>query len=147
MFFIIYDLWRPFYRLVNIRQFIDCFGIAVDLSYTWPTGPRWAITTELKMTEWKTTVHISSSSQSSINAMKNVLADGRLTSSSPLPPTTHPLDAPTDHPYPYTSWGGLWVTLLPGSGIHCPNLIKSSRKVAEFVFGQQKITLQRRIYL
>ena len=81
MFFIIYDLWRPFYRLVNIRQFIDCFGIAVDLSYTWPTGPRWAITTELKMTEWKTTVHISSSSQSSIAAQqKIVLADGSLCS-------------------------------------------------------------------
>ena len=33
---------------------------------------------------------ISSSSQSSIAALKNVLADGRLTSSPPLPPTTHP---------------------------------------------------------
>ena len=42
--------------------------------------------TELKMTEWKTTVDISSSSQSSIAALKNVLADGRLTSSPPLSP-------------------------------------------------------------
>ena len=38
------------------------------------------------MTEWKTTVHILSSSQSSIAALKNVLADGRLTSNPPLPP-------------------------------------------------------------
>ena len=37
--------------------------------------------TELKMTEWKTTVHISSSSQSSIATQKKiVLADGSLCS-------------------------------------------------------------------
>ena len=44
---------------------------------------------------------ISSSSQNSIAAMKNFLADGRLT----------PSGAPTNHPilYPYTYWGGLWV--------------------------------------
>ena len=41
----------------------------------------YADTTELKMTEWKTTVHISSSSQSSIAAQqKIVLADGSLCS-------------------------------------------------------------------
>ena len=45
-----------------------------------------AQTTELKITEWKTTVDISSSSQSSIATLKNVLPDGRLTSSPPLPP-------------------------------------------------------------
>ena len=43
-------------------------------------------TTELKMTEWKTMVHIASSSQSSNAAQKNVLADGRLTSSPPHSP-------------------------------------------------------------
>ena len=48
-------------------------------------------TTELKMTEWKSTVDVSSSSQSSIAEMKNLLADGRLTSSQPPPP-------------PYTLW-------------------------------------------
>ena len=36
-------------------------------------------TTELEMTEQKTTGHISASSQSSIAALKDVLADGRLT--------------------------------------------------------------------
>ena len=37
------------------------------------------IPTELEMTEQKTTGHISASSQSSIAALKDVLADGRLT--------------------------------------------------------------------
>ena len=65
------------------------------------------------MTELKTTVHISSSSQSSIAALKDVLAYGRLTSSPPLPslPPT-PSGAPTvpyTLSYPYTYWGGLWV--------------------------------------
>ena len=57
-------------------------------------------------------LHILSSSQSSITALKNVLADGRLASSPPLPPTTHPLLHPptTPIPYPYTYWGGLWVS-------------------------------------
>ena len=56
--------------------------------------------TELKMTEWKITVHISSSSQISIAALKNVLADGRFTSSPPLPLPHHtPSFAPTNHPY------------------------------------------------
>ena len=64
------------------------------------------------MTEWKSEVPYLSSSQSSIAALKNVLADGRLTSSPPLPPTTHPLSHPptTPIPYPYTYWGGLWVS-------------------------------------
>ena len=68
-------------------------------------------TTELKMTEWKSTVDVSSSSQSSIAKMKNFLADGRLTSSQPPPPPLHPLAHPptTPIPYPYTYWGGLWV--------------------------------------
>ena len=51
------------------------------------------------MTELKTTVHISSSSQSSIATLKNVLADGRLTNSPPLPPTTHPHSHPLTTPY------------------------------------------------
>ena len=70
------------------------------------------------MTEWKTAVHISSSSQSILAALKNVLADGRLTSSPPLPPTTHPLLHPptTPKPYPYTYWGGLWVSQRGGLG-------------------------------
>ena len=37
------------------------------------------LATELEMTEQKTTGHISASSQSSIAALKDVLADGRLT--------------------------------------------------------------------
>ena len=53
---------------------------------------------------------ISSSSQSSIAAMKNFLADRRLTSSPPLPPLHHLAHPPTTPiPYPYTYWGGLWV--------------------------------------
>ena len=37
---------------------------------------------------------------------------GRLMSSPPLPPTTQPLSHPptTPLPYPYTYWGGLWVS-------------------------------------
>ena len=51
------------------------------------------------MTEWKRKVQIPSSSQSSIAVMKNFLADGRLTSSPPLPPTMHtPPGAPTTTP-------------------------------------------------
>ena len=71
-----------------------------------------ATSTELKMTEWKSKVPYSSSSQSSIAALKNVLEDKRLTSSPPLPPTTHPLLHPptTPIPYPYTYWDGLWVS-------------------------------------
>ena len=70
--------------------------------------------TELELTEQKTTGQISASSQSSIAALKDVLAYGRLTSSSPLPPP-HTLWRTHDHPYsglfpyPYTYWGGLWV--------------------------------------
>ena len=42
---------------------------------------QFTVITELKMTEWKTTVHISASSQSSIAAQQNiVLADGSLCS-------------------------------------------------------------------
>ena len=48
-------------------------------------------TTELEMTEQKTTGQISASSQSSIAARKDVLACGRLTSSPPLPPPLHAL--------------------------------------------------------
>ena len=36
----------------------------------------YVVTTELKMTEWKRMVALSSSSQSSFAAMKNVLTDG-----------------------------------------------------------------------
>ena len=57
------------------------------------------MSTEIKITEWKTTVHILSSSQSGIAVLKNVLADGRLMSSPPLPPHHTPSFAPTDHPY------------------------------------------------
>ena len=49
------------------------------------------MSTEIKITEWKTTVHILSSSQSGIAVLKNVLADGRLMSSPPLPPPPHTL--------------------------------------------------------
>ena len=49
-------------------------------------------------------VHILSSTQSSIAALKDVSAYGRLTSSPPLPPPPSPSGAPTDHPYTY--WGG-----------------------------------------
>ena len=59
------------------------------------------------MTEQKTTVHISSSSQSSIAALKDVLAYGRLTSSPP--PSPSGAQPTTPIPYPYTYWGGLWV--------------------------------------
>ena len=47
------------------------------------------------MTEQKSVVPISSSSQSSIAAMKNIVAEGRY--SSLLPPT--PSGEPTDHLY------------------------------------------------
>ena len=47
--------------------------------------------TELEVTEQKTTGQISASSQSSIAALKDVLAYGRLTSSPPLPPPLHAL--------------------------------------------------------
>ena len=59
---------------------------------------RSVFTTELELTEQKTTGHISSSSQSSIAALKDVLAYGRLTSSPPLPPP-FTLWRTTDHPY------------------------------------------------
>ena len=48
------------------------------------------------MTEWKSTNLTSSSSQSSIAAMKKFLAEGRLTPLS-SPPT--PSGAPSDHTY------------------------------------------------
>ena len=50
------------------------------------------------MTEWKSKVPYSSSSQSSIAALKDVLEYGRLMSSHPLRPPS-PSGAPTDHPY------------------------------------------------
>ena len=54
--------------------------------------------------------HISASSQSSIAALKDVLAYGRLTSSPPLPPPSRSGALPIiPIPYPYTYWGGLWV--------------------------------------
>ena len=58
-------------------------------------------------------MHISSSSQSGIATLKDVLAYGRLTSSPPLPPgalLTTPI------PYPYTYWGGLRVKPVGGGG-------------------------------
>ena len=51
------------------------------------------------MTEWKTTAHISSSSQISIVALKDVLPCWRLTSSPSLPPL-HPLGHPPTRPIP-----------------------------------------------
>ena len=54
--------------------------------------------TELELTEQKTMGHISSSSQSSIAALKDVLAYGILTSSPPLPPP-FTLWRTTDRPY------------------------------------------------
>ena len=54
------------------------------------------------------TYSISSSSQSSIATLKDVLADGRLMSSPPLP-LLHPLAHPPTTPIPYTYRGGLWV--------------------------------------
>ena len=55
-------------------------------------------------------MHISSSSQSSIAALKDVLAYGRLTNSPPLSPPSPSGAVPTTPiPYPYTYWGGLWV--------------------------------------
>ena len=77
------------------------------------------LATELKMTEWKSEVPYLSSSQSSIAALKNVLADGRLTSSPPLPPTTHPLSHPPTTHIPYTYWGGLWVSQRVWGGKGC----------------------------
>ena len=62
----------------------------------------YSIHTELNMTEWKSKVQISSSSQSSIAEMKNFLVDGRLTSSPPLPPHHTHSGAPTDHPYTHS---------------------------------------------
>ena len=57
------------------------------------------------MTEWKSTNPTSSSSQSSIAAMKNFLADGRLTPlSSPSPPP-HPLAHPATTPIPQAQPG------------------------------------------
>ena len=53
------------------------------------------------MTEWKTTVDILSSSQSSIAALKNVLSDVRLASSPPFPPTTNPPSHPPTTLKPY----------------------------------------------
>ena len=47
--------------------------------------------TELELTEQKTTGQISASSQSSIAALKDVLAYGRMTSSPPLSPPLHAL--------------------------------------------------------
>ena len=53
------------------------------------------------MTEWKSTNPTSSSSQSSIAAMKNFLADRRLTPlSTPLPSPIHPLTHPPTTPIP-----------------------------------------------
>ena len=59
--------------------------IASGVPCTVPFGTRgkqeFTLSTELKMTEWKTTVHILASSQSSIAAQqKIVLADGSLCS-------------------------------------------------------------------
>ena len=54
-------------------------------------------------------MHISSSSQSSIALLKDVLAYGRLTDPPPLLyPLAYPLTTPI--PYPYAYWGGLWVS-------------------------------------
>ena len=52
------------------------------------------------MTEWKSTNPTSSSSQSSIAAMKNFLADRRLTPLPPLHPLAHTLITPNPHAWP-----------------------------------------------
>ena len=93
-------------KCVELALYTKCFCESLELI------------TELKMTKWKTTVHISSSSQSSIATLKNVLADGRLTSSPPLPHTTHRMHPPTTLiPYPYTYWGSLWVSQRVGGWV------------------------------
>ena len=71
------------------------------------------------MTEWKSKVPYSSSSQSSIAALKDVLAYGRLTSSHPLrsPPFTLWRTVTTPIHYPYTYWGGLWVRQRVWGGV------------------------------
>ena len=69
--------------------------------------------TELKMTEWKTTVHISFSSQRGIAALKNVFTYGRLTRSPPLPPTTHPLSHLPTTPIPIGAvWGEIYEPFM-----------------------------------
>ena len=57
------------------------------------------------MTEWKSPNPTSSSSQSSIAAMKNFLADGRLTPLSPLPPPPLTLAHPPTTHIPHTRPG------------------------------------------
>ena len=73
------------------------------------------------MTEWKSINPTSSSSQSSIAAMKNFLADGRLTplSSNPLPPHTLWRTIRQPRPAGHGKWG--WSEGAPGqyqSGQH-----------------------------
>ena len=89
---------------------IEKFTLLISLKYRIFWQYLFTLLTELKMAEWKSKVPYSSSSHNSIAGLKNVLADGRLTSSPPLPLTTHPLSHPPTTPIPYTYWGGLWVS-------------------------------------
>ena len=77
---------------------------------TWNNTYLSMLLTEIEMTEKKIMVHILSSSHSSIAALKDVLAYGRLMSSPHLPPPSPSGALPTTPiPYPYTYRGSLWV--------------------------------------
>ena len=83
---------------------------------------RLVLSTELYMTEWKITNPTSSSSQSSFAAMKNFLADGRLTPLSSPPPPLYTLWRTLQPPlFPTPSQARGWSEGAPGqyqSGQH-----------------------------